>query len=51
MSDTTIHYIPEADYNKAIGQLRMQLSGVFHDFNMYGLGDMIPGAKEVCIRL
>lgn len=48
---TVPHYIPEEDYAKAIGQLRLQLSGVFNDFNMYGMGDLIPGAKETCVRL
>lgn len=43
--------LPEDDYKKAIGQLRLQLNGVFEPFRMYGLQDYIPGATDECVRL
>lgn len=43
--------IPKDDYDKAIGQLRLQLNGVFAPFRMYGLDVFIPGAKEQAVLL
>ena len=53
-------YLPDAEYNKAIGQLRMQVAGVF-DFlkvddsipvrYVYGMGEFIPGAITEIVKL
>ncbi len=43
--------IPEEEYNKAVGQLRLQLNGVFEPFNSYGLDIFIPGAISEVVRL
>lgn len=44
-------WIPEEEYKKAKGQLRLQLSGVFEPFNLYGMGIYIPGAIDEVIEL
>jgi len=46
-----IHWVSEAEYEKAVGQLRLQLSGVFKPFMLYGLGVFIPGAVDEAVRL
>jgi len=46
-----IHWIAQEEYDKAIGQLRLQLNGVFEPFRMYGLDAYIPGAQGEVIRL
>jgi len=46
-----IPYLPDEEYAKAIGQLRLQLNGVFEPFNIHGLHIYIPGAKEEIIKL
>ena len=38
--------LPQEDYDKAIGQLRLQLNGVLAPFNMYGQQHLVPGAIE-----
>ena len=43
--------IPETDYQKAKGQLRLQLHGVFEPFNCYGLQAYIPEAVEQAVYL
>ena len=55
-----LHWLEEEEYAKAIGQLRMQIAGVF-DFlkvdeklpvrYMYGMGEFIPGAIEEIFKL
>lgn len=56
----TIHYLPEEDYKKAIGQFRMQENGVFDFLKVddkipvryrYGMGEFIPGAVDEIVRL
>ena len=43
--------IAQEDYDKAKGQLRLQLNGVFEPFNCYGLGAYIPEAIEQVVLL
>ena len=47
----TYHYLEEKDYKKAVGQLRLQLNGVFKVFDMYGMGAHIPMAIEEVVVL
>jgi len=47
----TIPWLPDEEYQKSLGQLRLQLNGVFTPFNAYGLDIYIPGAKESVIKL
>lgn len=46
-----IPYLPNEDYDKAVGQLRLQLNGVFADFHKYGLDIYVPGAIDKCVSL
>ena len=56
----TFSWLSEDDYAKAVGQLRMQMTGIF-DFlkvdeklpirYMYGMGPHIPGAINEMIKL
>ena len=46
-----VHWLPQKEYDKAIGQFRRQLTGVFAPFDTYGLGVFIPGAIEEAARL
>jgi len=46
-----IHWISKDEYDKAVGQLRLQLSGVFQPFKCYGLDVFIPGALAEAVRL
>lgn len=39
-----IHWLPEDEYNKAIGQWRLQAGEILSVFNMYDLGVFIGGA-------
>lgn len=39
------------DKEKAVGQFRLQLNGVFQPFNGYGMNIFIPEAIEAIIRL
>jgi len=43
--------IPQPEYDKARGQLRLQLTDVLSVFKMYGLGEYIPGAIEEIVEL
>jgi len=46
-----LNWLPEDDYQKAVGQLRLQLNGVFQPFNQYGLEVFIPGAIHEVVKL
>jgi len=46
-----IHWVSNADFEKAIGQFRLQLNGVFDIFKLYGQDIYIPGAKAEVERL
>lgn len=49
MSD--IHWLEKADWDKATGQLRLQVGEILSVFNIYGLHDLIPGALEEIIEV
>lgn len=52
MEEKNIHWLPEEEYKKAVGQLRLQINGILgQTFNMYGLGDAIPGATSAIVKL
>jgi len=43
--------IPEEQYQKAIGQLRMQLNGIMNCFRCYGLEHDVEGAIPEIVKL
>ena len=51
MEDKPYPWLSETEYKKACGQLRGQLRGVLKVFDMYGLGDYIPGTINECVEL
>lgn len=46
-----IHWLPDEDYRKATGQLRLQVGGVLRMFDIHGLGVYIPQATEAIVKL
>lgn len=46
-----IHWLPDATYEKAVGQLRLNISGVFAPFGLYGLDVFIPNAVAEVVKL
>jgi len=46
-----LNYIPKQEYDKAIGQFRLQLYGIFESFRCYGLDIYIPGAIGEVVKL
>jgi len=46
-----LHWLPKEDYDKAVGQFRLQLNGVMEPFRQYGQDVFIPQAIEECVRL
>ena len=46
-----INWLPQEEYDKAIGTLKMQLRGVFEPFKAYGLQDFIPNAINEAVKL
>lgn len=46
-----IHWLEQRDFDKAVGQLRLQLNGVLEPFQLYGQGDYIPGAISGIVDL
>lgn len=46
-----MHWLPDEEYQKVVGQLRLQLNGVLAPFNAYGLGVFIPGAVTEIVKL
>ena len=46
-----INWMPQKDYDKAVGQLRLQIGGIFEPFKSYGQDVFIPSAREECIKL
>jgi len=46
-----IHWLPQEEYDKAVGQLRLQLNGVMSPFRQYGQDVFIPQAINEIIRL
>jgi len=49
--DSIFPYLPDDDYNKALGQLRLQVNGVFDVFRIYGQDVFIPGAVDEIVSL
>ncbi len=54
------YYLPDKEYQKAIGQLRLQVAGVFDFLKVddklpiryfHGMGDFIPGAITEIVKL
>ncbi len=43
--------ISEEEYQKALGQFRLQLNGIMNNFRCYGLQDDVDGACEEIIKL
>jgi len=43
--------ISEEAKTKAVGQFKLQLTGVMDVFDMYGMGHEIPYAKEIITEL
>ena len=43
--------IPQEQYDKAIGQFRLQLSGVMNNFRCYGLQEDVESAIPEIIKL
>lgn len=43
--------IEQEKYDKAVGQLRLQLNGVFGCFRCYGLDIFVDGAIDECVNL
>jgi hypothetical protein len=46
-----IHWLPDGEYKKAIGQLRLQMTGVFNPFTKYGQDIFIPSACDEAVKL
>lgn len=46
-----IHWLPDDMYEKAVGQLRLNLSGVFVPFDLYGQDVFIPAAIDEVVKL
>jgi len=46
-----MNWVSDKEYKKLEGIFRLQLNGVFKPFNMYGLGEFIPGAIEEIVAL
>ena len=51
MKKYDIFWVEEDKYQKAVGQLRMQLNAVFLPFQAYGLDVFVPGAITEVIKL
>ncbi len=49
--NNTVHWLSDADYKKAVSQLRMQYQKVLAPFDAYGLGVFIPGAVTAAVKL
>lgn len=47
-----IHWLSDADYNKSVGQLRLQVGAVLGTtFNMYGMDAYCIGATNAIVKL
>ena len=46
-----INRLPQEEYDKAVGQFRLQLNGIFEPFRKYGLAEFIPGAIKEIVEL
>ena len=43
--------IPQIEYDKALGQFRLQLNGTMNCFRCYGLDQDVDGACEEIVKL
>ncbi len=50
-NDRIIYWLPDEEYEKAVGQLRLQILGVFEPFHQYGQDAYIPGAVKAIVKL
>lgn len=48
---TDIHWLPPEEFDKATGQLRLQVGEILSCFNLYGLNVLVPGAVEEIIEV
>jgi len=48
---TDIPWLSQEEFDKATGQLRLQIAEILSVFNIYGLHDLIPGAVEEIIEV
>ncbi len=46
-----VHWLSDEEYQKLVGQLRVQLSGVFRPFHYYGMDVFVPPAINECVKL
>ena len=44
-------WLEQKDFEKAVGQLRLQLGEIMSVFNVYGLNSLVPGAVEEQIEV
>ena len=44
-------WLSDDDWNKLVGQFRMQVGETLSIFNMYGMGDWVGGAVEEIVEL
>ena len=43
--------IPQENYDKAVGQFRLQLNGIMNCFRCYGLNEDVDGACNEIVKL
>ena len=48
---TDIPWLSQEEFDKATGQLRLQVAEILSVFHIYGLHDLIPGAVEEIIEV
>ncbi len=51
MKKYDVVWLEQEDYDKAVGQLRLQLNGVLSPFQSYGLDVFVPGAITEIVKL
>ena len=51
MFDVIMEKIPQIDYDKALGQFRLQLGGIMNCFRCYGMNEDVTSASEEIIKL
>ena len=49
---SNIHWLPEEEYKKAVGQLRLNIGAILdRTFRMHGMEVYVPGATDAIINL
>jgi len=43
--------LPQEEYDKIVGQFRLQLNGIMVNFDCYGMHDDVVGASEEIVKL